>query len=49
MYVEYVRAINTSVFVSTVLTNNIAYTIQCITYFDLCVDSVDKKHSIHNI
>ena len=39
------RATNTSVFV---LTNNIAYTIQCIACFDLCVDSVDKQHSIHN-
>ena len=48
MYVEYVRATNTSVFVSTVSTNNKAYTIQCIACFDLCVDSVDKKYSIHN-
>ena len=48
MYVEYVRATNTSIFVSTVSTKNIAYTIQCIACFDLCVDSVDKQHSIHN-
>ena len=34
-----------SVFVST---NNIAYTIQYIVCFDLCVNSVDKQHSIHN-
>ena len=45
MYVEYVRATNTSVFVSTVSTNKIAYTIQYIVCFDLCVD---KQHSIHN-
>ena len=48
MYVEYVRATNTSVFVSTVLTKDMAYTIQFIACFDLCVDSVDKEHSIHN-
>ena len=48
MYVEYFRATNTSVFVSTVLTNNIAHTIQCIACFDVCVDSVNKQHSIHN-
>ena len=48
MYVEYVRATNTSVFVSTVAANNIAYTIQYIVCFDLCVESVDKQHSIHN-
>ena len=47
MYVEYVRATNTSVFASTVSTNNIEYTIQCIECFDLCVDSADKKHGIH--
>ena len=48
MYVEYVRATNTSVFVSTVSAHNIAYTIQYIVCFDLCVESVDKRHSIHN-
>ena len=37
MYVEYVRATNTSVIMSTVSTNNIAYTIQYIACFDLCV------------
>ena len=30
-------------FVSTALT----YNIECITCFDLCIDSVDKQHSIH--
>ena len=29
--------------VSTALT----YSIECITCFDLCIDSVDKQHSIH--
>ena len=50
MYVEYVRATNTSVFMSTVLTNNIAYTIQCIACFDFCVNSVNKNiaYTIHN-
>ena len=48
MYVEYVRATNAIVFVSTVSTNNIAYTIQCTACFGLCVSSVNKQHSIHN-
>ena len=30
-------------FVSTAST----YNIECITCFDLCIDSVDKQHSIH--
>ena len=30
-------------FVSTAST----YSIECITYFDLRIDSVDKQHSIH--
>ena len=35
-------ALNALIFVSTVSTNNIAYTIQCNACFDLCIDSVDK-------
>ena len=48
MYLEYVRATNTSVFVLTVSTNNIPYTIQYIVCFDLRVDSVNKQHSMYN-
>ena len=41
------NALHVLIFVLTVSTNNIAYTIQCIGCFDLCIDSVDKQHSIH--
>ena len=37
-------ALHALIFVST---NNIAYTIEGIGRFDLCIDSVDKQHSIH--
>ena len=32
------------IFVLTVLTNNIEYTIQCIACFDIHIDSVDKQY-----
>ena len=41
------NALHALIFVLTVSTNNIAYTIQCIGCFDLCMESVDKQHSIH--
>ena len=34
------------IFVSTVLKNNIAYSIQCIACFDLCINSVNKQYTI---
>ena len=40
------NALHALIFISTVLTNNIAYTIQCIGCFDLCIDSVNKKYTI---
>ena len=41
------NALHALIFISTVSTNNIAYTIQCIGCFDLLINSVDKQHSIH--
>ena len=40
------NALGALIFVSKWLTNNIAYTIQCIACFDLCIDSVDKQYTI---
>ena len=40
------NALHALIFVATVSTNNIAYTIQCIRYFDLCIDSVNKQYTI---
>ena len=42
------NALHALIFVSTVSTNNIAYTIQYIACFDLCIDSVDKQHMQSN-
>ena len=45
--IDSIECIRNPCLVSTVLTNNIVYTIQCIGCFDLCIDSVNKQHSIH--
>ena len=48
MYVEYVRATNTSVFVSTVSTNNIAYTIHNNIALIFCIGCLDMPFNVHS-
>ena len=48
MYVEYVRATNTSVFVSTVSTKNIVYTIHNSIALIFCIDCLDMLFNVHS-
>ena len=47
MYVEYVRATNTSIFVSTVSTKNIAYTIHNSIALIFSIDCLDMPFNVH--
>ena len=48
MYVEYVRATNTSIFVLTVSTNNIAYTIHNSIALIFSIDCLDMPFNVHS-
>ena len=47
MYVECVRATNTSVFVLTASTNNIAYTVHNSIALIFCIDCLDMPFNVH--